>query len=132
MTRRTVVTALALAAVVAGCGSAEEDFIESGGTPVAGADLQALLAGNTVAGRDESDFYMFFAADGRVSGRWSTGSDAGTWTVDKDRLCIRWQNSQRPHGCQKAYRAGHRYAVVDAEGDVHYTFSIVEGNPQGM
>ena len=132
MTGRLAVMALAVAAAVAGCGSAEEDFIEAGGTPMDGADLQALLAGNTIAGRDDSDFHMFFAADGRVSGRWSTGSDAGTWTVDKNRLCIRWQNSQRRHGCQKAYWDGRRYAVVDAEGDVHYTFSIIEGNPQRM
>ncbi len=132
MTIRHAVAALAVATVVAGCGSAEKEFIESGAAPLAADDLQVLLTGNTIAGRGEADFYMFFGPDGQVKGRWSTGPEAGTWSVDKDKLCIQWQNTKREHGCQKAYRDGNRYAVVDTDGDLHYRFSIIEGNPQGM
>jgi len=100
------------------------------GGPLTGAEIAALVSGNTVKGPKFSEYY---APDGSVRGREIEDEDeeyVGTWRVDGDQLCVAFPS----HGysnCISIIRGqGGDYDFVVAER--HSTRTILTGNPNKL
>jgi hypothetical protein len=100
------------------------------GGPLTGAEITALVSGNTVKGPKFSEFY---ASDGSIRGREIEDTDEeylGTWHVEGDRLCVAFPS--------------HDYTScvsVSQDKDSEYTFAgsgspgkrtIINGNPEKL
>jgi hypothetical protein len=98
--------------------------------PLTGAEITALVSGNTVKGPKFSEYY---APDGSVRGREIEDEDEeylGTWRVDGDRLCIAFPSHDYTSCVSINPSPGSVYDFVDAER--HTTRTIIAGNPNSL
>ena len=104
--------------------------IRKEGGALTGAEIAALVSGNTVKGPKFSEYY---APDGAIRGREIEDTDEeylGTWHVESDQLCVAF--------------ASHDYTScvsITPDKDSDYTFAgsgspgkrtIIEGNPEKL
>src|SRR5215475_1132476 len=100
------------------------------GGSLTGAEIAALVSGNTVKGPKFSEYY---APDGSIRGREIEDADEeylGTWQVDGDRLCVVFP-SHDYKSCVVVTReqdGAYDFAV----GEQHGKRTIVAGNPSNL
>ena len=132
ISRKTL--ALAVLALVLAAGVAAGIWYASPGRKqggaLTGAEIAALVSGNTVKGPKFSEFY---APDGSIRGREIEDTDEeylGTWHVEGDQLCVVFPS----HGYSSC-------VSISQDKDNNYTFAgsgspgkrtIIEGNPEKL
>jgi hypothetical protein len=102
------------------------------GGSLTGAEIAALVAGNTIKGPKFSEYY---ASDGSIRGREIEDEDEdeeylGTWRVDGDQLCVAFPSHDYTSCVSINPRQDGEYDFVDA--DHHATRTIVAGNPNNL
>jgi hypothetical protein len=100
------------------------------GGPLTGAEIAALVSGNTVRGPKFSEYY---APDGSIRGREIEDEDdeyLGTWRIEGDRLCVAFPGHDYTSCVSITPRPGSVYDFVDAERQT--TRTIVAGNPGNL
>lgn len=92
--------------------------------PLTGAEIQALLSGNTAVA-DDGSYRQTFAADGTTIYAPSGGEpDAGLWRVENDRYCSQWAG-----GGWDCYDVeGTSDHIVWISGDSRFPAAIVSGD----
>ena len=123
MTVRIAVSLLALCLAAAPPASAAEQ-------PLQGAEISALLTGNSVHGTwGSTDYWSYFAADGVTLYRTDRGVDRGQWRVKGDQYCSIW--AQSGESCYRLARDGDQLIWLTAEGQ-RYPSSLVPGKAAGF
>ncbi len=100
------------------------------GGPLTGAEITALVSGNTVKGAKFSEYY---APDGSIRGREIEDEDEeylGTWHVEGDRLCVAFPSHDFTNCVSISQERGGEYDFAGAER--HSTRTVVEGNPNNL
>lgn len=95
-----------------------------------GAEIAALLSGNTVKGPKFSEYYV---PDGSIRGREIEDTDEeylGTWRIDDDRLCVAFPSHDYKDCVSISPEKGGAYDFVSAER--HSERTIIAGNPNKL
>jgi hypothetical protein len=98
--------------------------------PLTGAEIMALVSGNTVKGPKFSEYY---APDGSIHGREIEDEDEeyeGTWRVDGDRLCVAFASHDYKSCVSISREQGDAYDFAGAER--HSTRTVIAGNPSNL
>jgi hypothetical protein len=93
--------------------------------PSTGAQLRAVISGNTVTGSMDSSgrYTEFYAADGTVHGK----DYRAKWTIEGDTMC--WLYDGQPKDCwQAALRRDQVKWIKD--GKVQGSGTVLKGNPE--
>ena len=115
--------ALCLAVSAASPGRAAERALD-------GAEIQALLSGNSVHGTwGSTDYWSYFAADGVTLYRTERGVDRGQWRVKGDQYCSTW--AQSGESCYRLARDGNQLIWLTDEGK-RYPSSVISGRAAGF
>jgi hypothetical protein len=99
------------------------DSQDAGGEALSGAEIRALIGGNTVAGSmaDGQDYAEFYAEDGTIHGDGYTGS----WSIDGDRVCFDYGDGATCYGVT----ADGRSVTWMLDGEADGTGTVRDGNP---
>jgi len=100
------------------------------GGPLTGAEITALVSGNTVKGPKFSEYY---ASDGSIRGREIEDTDEeyqGTWHVEGDQLCIAFPSHDYRSCVSISRDKSSEYDFADAGR--HSKRTIVAGNPNKL
>ncbi len=129
-----------LALLVAACagttgGAAYPQFPAS--SQLSGDEIEALVAGNTLAGKLFSgrNFQAYYEPDGKWRFRHAKrGDDTGSWWVEGDLLCSTLDNMRPEERCSATYRTGDgRYTSVHSDTGRYYrSFSVEPGNTHNL
>ncbi len=123
------ILALALAGGAA-AGIWYASHVRKQGGLLTGAEITALVSGNTVKGPKFSEYY---APDGSIRGREIEDEDEeylGTWRVDGDQLCVAFPSHDFTNCVSISQMQGREYDFVGAER--HSTRTIIAGNPNNL
>ena len=102
----------------------------AGEQTLSGAEIQALLTGNSVHGVwGGTEYWSYFATDGSTLYRTSRGVDRGQWRVKGDQYCSVW--AQSGESCYGLARDGEQLIWVTGEGK-RYSSSIINGKAAGF
>ncbi len=132
ISRKTFALAI-LALVLAGGLAAGIWYASPGrkqGGPLTGAEITALVSGNTVKGPKFSEYY---APDGSIRGREIEDEDEeylGTWHVDGDQLCVAFPSHDFTSCVSISQEQGSEYDFAGAER--HSARTIIAGNPNNL
>jgi hypothetical protein len=96
------------------------------GSALSGAEIAALLSGNTAEG---PNFIEFYDANGAVRGREKSEAYSGSWRVDGDKLCVDFP-SYSYKDCIAVMRKDGTYEFVG--GDRSATVTVKTGNSAGL
>ncbi len=98
-----------------GCKTVEQGLVEKGYREIKGAELKAMISGNTE--ESSSGSFYFHAEDGSFrgksgqSGRFQKGE---WWMNEEGQVCRRWENNRYvPTGCSKLL-------IDDKTGDIQW------------
>jgi len=100
------------------------------GGQLTGAEIAALVSGNTVKGPKFSEYY---APDGSIRGREIEDTDEeylGTWRIDGDQLCVAFPSHDYTDCVSISPEKGGAYDFVSAEH--HSERTIIAGNPNKL
>ncbi len=100
------------------------------GGPLTGAEITALVSGNTVKGPKFSEYY---APDGSIRGREIEDEDEeylGTWHIEGDQLCVAFPSHDFTSCVSISREKGSEYDFAGAER--HSMRTIIAGNPNGL
>ncbi|HZF34569.1 MAG TPA: hypothetical protein VE914_12265 [Candidatus Angelobacter sp.] len=100
------------------------------GGPLTGAEITALVSGNTVKGPKFSEYY---ASDGSIRGREIEDTDEeylGTWHVEGDQLCAAFPSHDYRSCVSISRDKSSEYDFADAGR--HSKRTIVAGNPNKL
>jgi tetratricopeptide (TPR) repeat protein len=106
--------------------------------PLTAAEMRSLFPGNTLTGQnvDGERWHAYFAPDGKMFGRMSTGqTDEGTWEITDDgKDCEQYNNwSGGRMRCFINFKKGDEYEYWYADGSRKAgTFKIRPGNPENL
>ena len=95
--------------------------------PLTGAEITAMLSGNTVKGPKFSEYYD---PNGTVRGAESGSSYKGTWHVDSDKLCTDFPSFNFKDCITIRQKDATHYAFTSSKGT--NTWSVVKGNPENF
>jgi hypothetical protein len=133
MSVRAGIAALALSCAFAGGAAAEERWGD-----MSGAEIRALLSGNTVTGRyaDGASFSEWHLPDGRVFGHNARDPvDQGCWDIRGDRVCYYYSGGlNRGEFCWEYRRigeAGVRLRQMSPSVPSPAIGVVQKGNPHG-
>ena len=97
----------------------------AGEQALTGAQIQALLSGNSVHGIwGSTEYWSYFAADGSTLYRTSRGVDRGQWHVKGNRYCSLWPQSGE--SCYGLARDGDRLIWLTEDGK-RYPSNLISG-----
>lgn len=106
------------------------------GTPVASADLKALVSDRTFSGVYEGTPYTeYYAPDGTISGQEQGGDDyTASWELSGDTLCFTYPEDDPDSGpdCYTAQEDGSNVYWFNPDGSFSDATTYVEGNPNNL
>lgn len=134
-TTRSLALIVILLLLLGGCATkALDKAIKAGGKMLSGAELTALVAGNTLK---LEEYGATATVECFLNGKLAAVNNedvhsTGRWRVDaKDRLCL---NFSRLGGnevfCSTVYQVGDQYRQFTDNGALYGTFSVITGNSQ--
>ncbi|WP_019507077.1 hypothetical protein [Pleurocapsa sp. PCC 7319] len=109
-------------------------------SPMTGAEILEVVSGNTTVGTfsDRSLSYaVFVEPNGRLIGRISDGNsekiELGSWRVDKNMLCGRWDNlKEGEENCFTYHRVGSNVHAYNTDGSLDRIQFFVDGDPYNL
>lgn len=126
-----ITAALLLAAGYASPGQSEEQSKSR----LTGEEIKEKIIGNSVSGPTKDGPYtVHFPGYGQVQGvRSSNYKDRGTWRVQDDLMCIRWDNWWgNAERCWDVFLTGNTVTWIRPDGSFSDSAELVEGNPAGL
>lgn len=147
MYRTTMLLAGLAALALAGCqqGPTEEQMAEQNKEPLSGQQVRDLFVGNTTyqtgySNQTSWEWAGYYAEGGNARGRawWSGGQNEGkgTWKIDGDLWCTKWQVSEWGEGaqnCYQVYKDGKKIHFVTKKGpNENTTATWKKGNPHDL
>jgi hypothetical protein len=97
-----------------------------------GAEIKSAFVGNTQKGESINGiFLIYMAPNGAVRGQFDMGRDSGKWHVTDDgKLCTSWRGLLGHHeSCRTVQKKGSEYLIIQPEGEIAATVTVVPGNP---
>lgn len=125
-----VCATIAFGVLLSACATQEKGLQEQGLKQLNNEELQSLHARDrtsTYVAASGSSGTALFAADGKISLSWGTGSDEGTWRISEDRLCTTYKSVIRPgtERCFAMYQSGdNKYELVGPDGMITSTVTF--------
>jgi hypothetical protein len=117
--------ALAALLVFGGYGPAASDDMRL----LSGEEIRQEIIGNTVDGQMGSPFTEFYSPDGAIKGVSGEGRYEGSWSIDKDMLCLVYSE---PFGCRRIGLAGDVVSFITEDGEADGSGTLIKGNPDGL
>ena len=102
------------------------------------ADMQVLLSGNTMSGKNEKgqDFHTYFDARGTMSGLGLRKyRDVGTWEItSEDKYCRQWSKWDKgTRECFHMFSLGNNfYRIKGTKSNFESLFIIQKGDPENL
>ena len=132
-----LVSLLAAASVLGGCGTPTIKQLENSGRPSLSADeIKMRLIGNSISavGRDAVPFTVYFPVYGEMRGVHSNHyRDTGTWSISDGKFCGEWKNWwATDERCWKIYADGGSLYWIRPDGTTIEKVSIQRGNPKRL
>lgn len=128
--RAAVVAVAVVLAGSLGAGIWYAAHVRKQGRPLTGAEITALVSGNTVKGPKFAEYY---AADGTIRGREIEDEDeeySGTWHTDGDRLCVVFPSHDYTNCVSISQEPGSDYQFVGS--GIPGKRTIIAGNPDKL
>jgi hypothetical protein len=99
---------------------------------LSGAEIKSAFVGNTQKGESINGiFLIYMAPNGVIRGQFDMGRDSGKWHVTDDgKLCATWRGLFGHHeSCRTVQKKGSEYLMIEPEGEIAATVTVVPGNP---
>jgi hypothetical protein len=97
-----------------------------------GAEIKAAFVGNTQKGESINGiFLIYLAPNGVARGQFDMGRDSGKWHITDDgKLCTTWRGLLGHHeSCRTVQKKGSEYLIIEPQGEISATVTVVPGNP---
>jgi hypothetical protein len=96
------------------------------------AEIKSAFVGNTQKGESINGiFLIYMAPNGAIRGKFDLGQDRGKWHITDDgKLCANWRGLFGHHeSCRTVQRKGSGYVMIEPEGEISATVTVIPGNP---
>lgn len=112
---------MALAVVafsIAGCQTYQQKLDESGMKKLSGADLQSMLGGGySIRFKTRrAEGTAHYNPDGSATGEWSGSTHKGSWRVEGDAYCTKWDGSSQERCYQLYENKPSNFTAVNSDG----------------
>ena len=131
--RSALLGASFIAVLLSGCASGAGYSLSD--EPLTGSEIQAVLVGNSISGDNwDGPFTVYFPAYGEMRGlRARHYRDSGTWHVEEDALCAKWEDWWGGvERCWGVYLDGTTITWRRPDSDLMERALVREGNPAGL
>ena len=131
--RPTVASAVLTMVLLSGCVSG--GGLSSSAELLSGEEIVAVLTGNSISGDNwDGPFTVYFPEYGKMVGVRATHyRDAGTWRVEQEALCAKWEDWWGGvERCWGIYLDGTTVTWRRPDGDRLENARLREGNPAGL
>ncbi len=98
--------------------------------PLDGVGIASRVIGNSIDGLfGETIFFEYYALDGTIHGIGDDGPYAGAWSIEDDRMCVRFYEIT---DCYTLLLDGEHVDWVNDLGEVEGTGLLLPGDPRGL
>jgi hypothetical protein len=98
--------------------------------PLAAAQIQAQIVGNTIEGTaGDVEYTEFYAADGTIHGLGDDGPYTGQWSIENDHMCFDLGETKE---CDRVQVDGNKVQLTGDDGSLVAVGELKPGNPGNL